>query len=118
MFDDDKGHVPRAIHIANPSSLDLVTILASFPTALERLDKTALFRRMLTPPITEAKAILLASLARRLDARSIGHSTDLFLATNTDFDTARTTARLARAGIHCPSPQAILDAHLRYVTHR
>src|SRR5262249_19858236 len=54
-------------------------------------------------------AMPLLSLLRRAAGADSLRSTDLFLATDCDFDTSRTSERLARCGIICPSPMSVLE---------
>lgn len=91
------SNTPRTFHIANPRALSLREILASY----DGRTGTA-----------ESSGVLLLSLLRRT-------STDLFLATDCDFDTAR-TAKLLRDdyGLACPPAASILEAYLRAGSRR
>jgi nonribosomal peptide synthetase DhbF len=105
-------------HVANPRSLSLRRIV----DAVERHTR----RRLARVPLDELArasaassdaATVLVSLARRSGAGH-GRATDLFLATRADFDTSRTNAVLTRAGLVCPPPEEILEAHVRHLLER
>lgn len=134
-FARTEAHSTRTgtFHIANPKSLSLRRIVTALEDRLgrrlARIPANELGRMAAALP-SEAKAAVLVSLARRLECErlratsplvarrsepSSGRATDLFLATRADFDTSRTVSELERAGIVCPAPEPILDAHLAHL---
>jgi amino acid adenylation domain-containing protein/thioester reductase-like protein len=91
----------RTFHIANPQPLSLHEIVEH----IEHIGGASIE----TAPVVidEQRSMLLLSLLRRT-------STDLFLATDCDFDTGRTARVLAeRHSLVCPDAASILKAYLQ-----